>query len=220
MAFNVNELAAEIANRGVLKTNKFLVEFPMPLSLRNNTQFSMLSGINRDMSLYCESTNLPGVAVLLEEIRRYGYGPNEKKPHTAIFSDVNLTFRGDANGEIWTFLNSWMKCTTNYESRGDWNTPSGPVLGQTPGEVGYKYDPENNEGYATDVTIRIFDETSMEVMRVVLREAYPVFVGDVPLNWASRSDYMRIPVTLTFFDWYNDFVPINNTGNIRSQQPQ
>lgn len=219
MAFNVNELSAEVAKNGIMRNNKFLVTFPMPLSLRGTTGFSQLTDTNRVLSLYCEGSNLPGIALLMEEVRRYGYGPNEKKPYAPIFTDVNLTFRGDASGNIWTFMNAWMKCSVNYESRGDFTTPSGPISNQYPNEVGYKYDPSNNEGYATDTTISMFNDIGDETIRVVLREAFPIFVGDIPLNWSARSDYMKIPVTLSFFDWYNALVPTNNVGNTPTQQP-
>lgn len=215
--FNVNELIAEISRNGTMRNNKFMVDFPMPLSLRNTTGFEQLSDTNRVMSLYCEGANLPGIALLMEEVRRYGYGPNERKPYSPIFTDVNLTMRGDSNGNIWSFMNAWMKCAVNYESRGDFNTPNGPVRGQHANEVGYKYDPQNNEGYATDTTIRLFNDMGEETIRVVLREAFPIFVGDIPLNWGARSDYMRIPVTLSFYDWYNEFIPTNNTGNTPTQ---
>lgn len=214
MAFSINEISSEVARSGVLRNNKFLVEFPMPIALRNTTGFNTLADTNRVLSLYCEGTNLPGVALLTEDIRRYGYGPNEKKPYAPIFTDVNLTFRGDAGGNVWTFLNAWMKCAINYEYRTGMNTPSGPVSNQFPHEVGYK------DGYATDTTIRLFSDDGAETVRVILREAYPIFVGDIPLNWSSRSDYMRIPVTMTFFDWFNDLVPSNNIGNTPTQTPQ
>lgn len=214
MPFNISEITSEISRLGIMKNNKFLVQFPMPLSLQNTTNFQDLTNTNNVMSLYCEASGLPGIAHLLEEIRRYGYGANEKKPYAPIFTDTNMVFRGDAQGRIWTFLNSWMRCAVNFESRGDFNTVSGPIKNQYPYEVGYKYDPQNGEGYATDTTVSVFDDTGNEQMRVVLREAYPVFVGDIPLNWSSRSDYMRIPVTMTFFDWYNDLTFVNNTSNI------
>jgi hypothetical protein len=215
--FNINELAAEVARSGVMRNNKFLVEFPMPLSLQNTTGFAQLMDTNRVLSLYCEGANLPGVALLTEEIRRYGYGPNEKKPYTSIFTDTNLTFRGDSDGNIWSFMNAWMKCAINYEYQTGMNTLSGPVPNQYPHEVGYKLDFANNEGYATDVMIRVFDDSGIETMRVKLREAFPIFVGDIPLNWSSRSDYIRIPVTLSFFDWSNELVVTNNISNTPTQ---
>jgi hypothetical protein len=217
--FNINELNAELARSGVMRNNKFLVEFPMPLSLRNTTGIEQLTDTNRVLSLYCEGANLPGIALLTEDIRRYGYGPNEKKPYAPIFTDVNLTFRGDSNGNVWTFMNAWMKAAVNYEYRTGMNTTSGPVRNQYPSEVGYKFDWDNQEGYVTDTTIHVFDDTGAETIKVVLREAFPIFVGDIPLNWSARSDYMRIPVTLSFFDWYNELVPTNNTQNTPTQIP-
>jgi hypothetical protein len=217
--FNVNEIASELSRNGLMRNNKFLVEFPIPYSLRGTSEFGQLNDTNRVLSLYCEGTNLPGVALLTEEIRRYGYGSNEKKPHTAIFTDINLTFRGDSNGNVWSFMNAWMKCAINYENRTGMNTPSGPVAGQTPHEVGYKLDHKNQEGYAVDVTIRVFSDDGIETMTVMLREAFPIFVGDIPLNWAARSDYMRIPVTLAFSDWYNERVLTTNPNSTPRQTP-
>lgn len=217
MAFNVDEISAELSRSGILRNNKFLVQFPMPLSLRQTTTFAQLSDTNNVLSLYCEGASLPGIGLLTEDIRRYGYGPNEKKPFAPQFTDMNLTFRGDAGGNVWAFMNAWMRCAVNYEYRTGMNTANGPVPNQFPHEVGYKFDFDNQEGYATDTTVSVFDESGTEAVRVILREAYPIFVGDIPLNWSTRSDYMRIPVTLAFFDWYNELVVTGSThtgGNI------
>lgn len=208
MAFNVSEIGAEISRLGVMRNNKFLFETVMPPALRNNTQSQALADANQVISLYCEASNVPGIALLMEEVRRYGYGPNEKKPYAPIFTDLNLTFRSDSYGLIWQFMNSWMRCVINYQSRGDFNTANGPILNQFPNELGYKTD------YAIDATLRVFNDVGDEVLQIILREAFPIFVGDIPLNWASRSDYARIPVTLSFFDWFvNTDININN-GNI------
>jgi hypothetical protein len=214
MTFNVTDLSAELARSGTMRTNKFMMQFPMPLSLQNVSAFQQLANTNKVMQLYCESSNLPGVATLLEEVRRYGYGPMEKRPFAPTFTNLSMNFRGDANGWIWTFLNSWMRCAIDFESRGDLNSTIGPIKNQYPYELGYKYDPQNGEGYATDTTLTMYDDTGTQQIQVVLREAYPVFVADVPVAWANRSDYVRIPVTLTFFDWYNNLVQVQNTSNI------
>jgi len=49
--FNVNELAAEVARSGIMRNNKFLVDFPMPLSLQGTTGFQTLADTNRVLSL-------------------------------------------------------------------------------------------------------------------------------------------------------------------------
>lgn len=214
MAFNISEVGAEINRLGVMRNNKFLLEMPMPLSLRGNSLTQPLADANRVISLYCEASNVPGIALLMEEVRRYGYGPNEKRPYAPIFTDINLTFRSDSYGMIWNFMNSWMRCAVNYQSRGDFNTPNGPIRNQYPNEIGYKYDPKNNEGYAVDAVLRVFNDVGDETLQIVMREAFPIFVGDIPLNWGARSDYARIPVTLSFFDWFVNTQITMNTGNI------
>jgi hypothetical protein len=220
MAFNVNELHGELARAGIMRNNHFLVEFPMPLSLRQNvTGKALLSDTNRVLSLYAEGCNLPGVALMTEEVRRYGYGAYEKFPHTPVFTDMTATLRENAYGHISAFMQAWIKAAICFENRETLNTRSGPVLNQYPMEVGYKYDSKNGEGYATDVRIRMFNEAGEETVAIVLKDAFPIFVGDIPLNWNARSDYVRVPVTFTFSSWYNEKVETQNTGNASQPVP-
>lgn len=207
--FNVNDILAETQRSGIMRNNKFWITFPMPQGMRNTTISQGLSDTNGVLQLYCEQSNLPGIATLTEDIRRYGYGPNEKKPYAPIFSDVSLVLRGDALGKVWMYFNTWMRMAVNYEFGSGMYTPNGPLQNQLPYEVGYKGD------YSVDVSISIFTESADENVSITLREAYPIYIGDMPLNWNSRSDYMRIPVTLTFFDWFNNLTSISyaNTTN-------
>ena len=201
--FNVTNIIAEISKSGVLRNNKFQVEFSIPPSFLGKPGYEKLMGTNKVLSLYCEQCNIPGMALLTGDIRRYGYGPNEKKPYAPLFTDVSMALRGDAEGKVWAFMKEWSKSIINFEYRDGMTTKD--KNGLYPFEVAYKYDPTHNEGYATTTSISVFDDTGTKTpIKVILREAYPIFVGDIPLNWAARSDYMRIPVTMTFFSWYSE----------------
>lgn len=216
--FNVNDLYAEIASNGIMRNNRFKVVFPIPLSISQATVqgVGQFKTTNRLLELYCESANIPGVALMMEEIRRYGYGVNEKRPFAPLFTDMSFTFRGDAKGNVWNFMTAWMKSSISYEGSRDNKTMgslAGPITNQYPMEVGYKFDTLNNEGYTSDVTLSVYSDDGTEQMKIVMSQAFPIYVGDIPLNWAARSDYMRIPVTFTFFSWYNALLPTNNTNN-------
>jgi hypothetical protein len=57
--------------------------------------------------------------------------------------------------------------------------------------------------------VDVFDDEGKVKIRTVLRDAYPIFIGDVQLSWESKNEYMKIPVTFAFMDWYHaDTQPI------------
>jgi hypothetical protein len=65
-------------------------------------------------------------------------------------------------------------------------------------ELAYKDD------YAVDIKISVFKENTEEVIKIVLRQAFPTDIGDIQLNWNDTNDYMRIPVSFTYTDWYTE----------------
>jgi hypothetical protein len=94
----------------------------------------------------------------------------------------------------------------------DPQTKNGVLPGQNPWELAYKYE------YVSDVEVIVFNEQGNDVLTVVLREAYPTFVGDVQLNWGDTNNIARIPVTMTVYDWYNidqTFDRTDDAQNIR-----
>jgi hypothetical protein len=40
-------------------------------------------------------------------------------------------------------------------------------------------------------------------------EAFPISMGDIPLNWGDTNSLIKIPVTFTFFTWRNEAVQNN-----------
>jgi hypothetical protein len=147
------------------------------------------------------------------EIRRYGYGNVEKRPYVAINNDVSLSFLSDSNADVWTFFQQWIRMIVNYDMRHGIYNPAknnGVLKGQKPFELGYKYE------YCSDVEVIVFNEQGKETLKVILREAYPTFVGDVQLNWGDTNSIARIPVTLTVYDWYNVDTRFDNTSNATS----
>jgi hypothetical protein len=63
-------------------------------------------------------------------------------------------------------------------------------------ELAYKKD------YITDISIHVFKENTSEVLHLVLRQAFPTDLGDIQLNWNDTNDYMKIPVSFSYTDWY------------------
>ncbi len=193
--FNVNSFRAEV-NRynGILKNNKFLVRMYAPQGLAATT----LANTVRSLEFWCESSNIPGVSLNTTEVRRYGYGNIEKKPYVSQNNDVTMSFFGDAQGIVWSYFQQWMRLIVNYDMRNGILGNTGILRNQAPFELAYK------EQYGVDIHLYVFDDAGKVAIHVVLREAYPIFVGDIQLNWGDTNSLMRIPVTFTVYDWYNE----------------
>lgn len=206
--FNVENFRSAVSRKGMMKTNKFFVRMYAPRGMAGTS----LPTTARTLEFWCESTNIPGVSLNVTEVRRYGYGNIEKKPYVSQNNDVTMSFFGDADGVIWSYFQQWLRLIVNYDMRSGINTATGLIAGQTPFKLAYK------EDYAVDIHLSVFNDIGEETIHVVLREAYPIFVGDVQLNWGDTNNIMRIPVTFAVYDWYNDKLSINATTGQRGVQ--
>lgn len=214
--FNVNTFKSTLSNNnGVLKNNKFLVRMFAPKGFESSQQAWEMSQTVRNLEFWCESANIPGVSLNVNEVRRYGYGTIEKKPYASLNNDITMSFLGDAKGAIWTYFQQWLRLIVNYDMRNGITADTGMIPHQGPFEMTYK------DNYAVDIYLHVYDDYGEEILRIVLREAYPIFVGDVQLNWGDTNSLMRIPVTFTVFDWYNDKLSIVSPVNkVDSSTPE
>ena len=187
----VNFLSTVEKLNGLQRTSHFYVEIAMPKALSSFMQFAPT------ISFLTESASLPGVSLATTDVRRYGYGPVEKKPYAPIFVDTTLTFFVDNTGLIQRFFYSWMNSIVKYNTLVNGgiakNTPKDVNL--APFEVGFKDD------YATDITITTIDESGENVTQVKMYDAYPIFMGDIPLSWADSDTIARLPITFTYFNY-------------------
>ena len=171
----------------------------------NTTLFSTTNSL---LNMYCEASNLPGMQLATSGVNRYGYGPVEQKPFMPLFSTCDVRLLADGQGQIWNFMQGWLNYILNFNVSQGIGTAtgfggSGTGLGgaatnsQNPYEVNYLTD------YAVDITITLYQPDSTQSMALVLRNAYPKFIGDPQLNWGSMNNLMRIPISFSFTDWFN-----------------
>jgi hypothetical protein len=195
MAFNVAEFSSKVNQLGLLKSSSVMVEiFPgSNFGLRN---FGGVSTALENMRFSAEATNVPGVSLSTTEIRRHGYGVIEKKPYVPIFTDIDVVFRSDKKGDIYKFIQAWMKMIINFDGRGSINSVTGILPSQAMYEVAYK------DSYMSTIVIHVLDPNGNEPLTYVLLEAYPIFIGQIPMAWAAVNDYVKIPVKFSFKDWY------------------
>jgi hypothetical protein len=191
--FSINDFLSQVEDNGILRSNKFKARFPVPNGLLNqeNSDFN-ITETSRLLEFWCDSTQIPSLIFATHPIVRYGYGTSENKPFLSQIQNLNFTFMSDASGAIWNFFYSWMNTIINIR------TDSGildPTALQQPYEVGYKYD------YASDVNIICYNDIGEAVFNVILIEAYPVFLGEIPLAWSEKNTIVRFPVSFTFNQW-------------------
>jgi hypothetical protein len=192
MAFNIHELSAEVANRGVLRPGKGLAEITVPQGLIN----AGLGQIGSALKLYCEGFNIPGVQIQTTDNRHYGYGSIEKKPLVPVFPDLILSFRHDGLGEVFTFFKEWMQLIIPFDLKdsGDLSERSGP-LNALPFETSYKRD------YAVDLILTAFNDAGGAAIRNRFRDAFPIYMSDTPFKWSSKNEYSKFEVVFAYYTW-------------------
>lgn len=196
---SLNEFRQAIFSKGgYLPQNKFLVTMPIPSGLRNLNS-NIYEGMGDVIQFYIERVNLPGVQVTTTDVYRYGYGVVQKKPYSATFADLTMSVHSDQQGLVLRFFQNWIKMIFNYDFRGgSMFDQTGILPSQLPYELSYMDD------YVVDMSITVFNYKNEPALIVNLHNAFPIFVGDVGLNWADNSQIMRIPVTFTYRNWQTD----------------
>jgi hypothetical protein len=193
--FNINDFLGVIAEKGILKPNKFRVNLPVPLGLRIQTQNAgFYNSVSRDFEFWCEGAALPSSTIQLHPLQRYGYGPTNRKPLNQVNQDLPLTLLADAQGENWMFLKDWTNLITNWDRQKGFNTNGNPANW----EIAYKDD------YVVDARIDVFNDIGETVKSVVLVDTYPSLLGELRMDWQDNNSVQRIPLTLTFYDWFNN----------------
>lgn len=185
--FDINKFSTEINNFGVLKSNRFIVDFPAPKTIQASSTDSI--------SLRCENVQWPGASfATLESPPRAGYGATEVIPYAPIFEDVTMSFIVDRNSFVHKFFFLWMNSVVNMRSEGQSRYKDGAFL------VGFKDD------YCTDINIKLYKETGTSdddwAMKATLYRAFPRTMQSFDLNWASNDDLVKLNIQFTYTDHY------------------
>lgn len=149
------------------------------------------------ITLRAERVNQPGVQLMTSAVRRHGVGPLEKKPYSAAFNDVSISFIGDARGIIHQYFYVWMNAIIGFDHIPQAGVALDSFYGK-PFELGYR------DSYKTTIDIVTYDEVQQKIGVVKLYNAYPIFLGEIQRDWASVNDLVRIPVTFTYSHWAYD----------------
>lgn len=200
MAFSIHRFKTE--NRlGFLRPSKFEFTCSVPSGLASNIDKSTnIKDANDRIRFVCESTTLPGVGLQEHKVRPYGYGLNESRPAFPNFQKTQVSFLMDNDGNTWKFFYEWLSMISNFKNdKGSFQAVTnnnGPDSFMSPYEMSYR------EKYVVDCEITSFDVTSKEKIKVKLRDAFPLQMADLPLDWKLSSQIMRLPVVFSYSDWH------------------
>jgi len=197
MTFEINKFRSEIDTGGVLKTNRFMVQFNAPPSMGGKK-------IADGFLLRCDAVQWPGVSfTTMDAPPRAGYGASEVIPIAPIFEDVTLNFIVDKNSNLHKFFFEWINTVVNLQSEGQSRYKDKNDKNYSPYEVGYK------DEYCTDIEIHMIRETGEndKAMTAKLYRAFPRAMPGFDLNWASNDEILKLNVQFTYTDYFIKYNP-------------
>jgi hypothetical protein len=184
--FRIDDFRAVISPREFMRNNKFRARISYPLGLTDPASIETM----RMVEFYCEHVRLPGVASRTHDVARYGYGPTEQRPGKPQFVDVNMTFLSDGDGENVKFFRRWMNLIHPFDFR--------------EGMQGNVYTVKYRNQYVTEVRLDSFNEQTRRTSSIVLRDAFPVNLDNIDMNWMDRNNLQKFTVVMAYTDWFED----------------
>ena len=220
--FDIAAFSSNIVKKGVLRNNKYDINFVPPTYLTTNKSQIYTHGIggagnselNRMISLRCENVNLPGVNLASADgPPRYGYGPTQKNPYGVMFNEMSITFMIDKDGDIHKFFYEWLNTIVNFNGHGGARLRDsiGPVGKMKTYEVGYK------DSFSTDIKINVYNDdastsdlkTLHKVMTVTAYRAFPMSLPTLPVSW-NDGEVMILTIPFAYTDFAIDYYSTDN----------
>jgi hypothetical protein len=201
-------VASEIRKNGIARPTYAyaMITPPQALSSKIKSKSSALNNGHHFLTYRNDSFSTPGIGLTTTDIRRYGYGPTEKKPTGVVYQDVTFNYILDTTHNQHKFFYNWMDLIVSHSAGAPGNGGKN-FQGMYSYEVGYK------NTYTTNIEIYSFDDRFDNAEGpgrtvVKLHDAYPTFIGDIQYNWASVDTLIRLPVTFTYRYWDLSFPDI------------
>ena len=136
------------------------------------------SGDNRDVSLTCESINLPGRT--LNSVPQTIYGPSREIVDGVTYAeDITMTFYASSGLEERVYFEEWQALAFDERS---WNV---------------KY----YDDYISDIDIYVLDRQDTQRFGIRLKEAFPKTIGPTDLNQGSNNEIIKTSVQFSFRYW-------------------
>ena len=195
--FNIDEFTSRVKDAGGLtRNNKFRLVVTPPQILtgiapnRRDAALQQMISHSKYLEFFCYSTSIPGLALNTHQYQRYTYGPAEKRPVNVMFRDITLSLYYDNQRRNYSFFKLWIESIFTHDAR---NSIDDLFI------VDYK------ENYASTLELFVYNDSGILIGKYVMTEAFPIAIGDMPVNWGDTNNLLKIPVTFTFYTMYDEF---------------
>ena len=175
MAGNINEFKSSFKT-DLARPARFDVLIPIPVALASYITTA------RNLSMRCEAVDMPGRS-FETAIKKIGSAPVEMFPYHTTYNESTITFiiSDDMNEKI--FFDAWM----------DLINPS----------TDYNFQYKAN--YATDISINQYDVTNSLTYSAVLREAFPLTINQLDMDW-NADGFHKLSVVFAYKQWNNNTI--------------
>lgn len=172
--------------KGLVKNNRFKVYMTIPAELGIDYKNSS------DLSLLCESTELPGKTLQTADVKIYG--PTYKIPYQKQYAEINFNFFCTNDGNERQIFDKWIEYIMPNETN-NMRFPRGT---------------DGLSGYLTEITIRQYNDYSTSevkaleeiddgdlLKKIKLIDAFPTGYSAQGLNWGDDG-FIRLTVQFSY----------------------
>lgn len=171
--FNLSDFISKVKTGGFARANRFGVMINAPFDPSFGVSPSQGDFTNRDLFLYCDAAQIPGLNFATTQARTYG--EYREMPYEKLFDTATLNFYVDNNMRVRRFFENWINKIQDPYSR----------------HVGYYKD------YIGTVIVYVYDTLNNNRYAITLEEAYPKTLASIALESTSR-DLMKMSVTMQY----------------------
>lgn len=195
MAFNVEEFRSRLnANKGLMRTNKFHIRIPVPQVLLGGAYNG--TPVSRYMEFYIQDASMPGYDLVIGNVRRWSYGPNEARPYSGNVNAFQMTINVDGNGDTHELISRWISAIMPHDiTRGI----SGSYTHG--GGTNNQYLLTYKNRYATSIEVTAFREDGAPTMSFELIEAFPSNITPINVSWGDNNQIAQFQATFQYLDF-------------------
>lgn len=156
------------------------------------------------LKFVCHSAELPGETFEVAEQRIYGV--TEKFPIRTHLNDITLSFYTRGSG-----LETSRMAFLYWISQVSGRNQALKFPGSTDMETNYNLRYKND--YAGTVVITQFASTGEPLLDVILYEAFPIAINQVPLDWSAENQAQSLMVTFSYREYQYKLYYAENSAN-------
>lgn len=205
MAFtrrSLNEFKSTVADNA-LRKSRFDVTFTVPETLLE----IIPPDINRELTLRCDSVDIPGIQVLTTNLKYYGGAHTLKIPNSKAFDEIRLQFIASKTAKEVEVFDRWIGTISDRNT----NEVSYYDNIKTDFNISIYNEEERSLITAADSTI-IFDtpdvstrpdgnvvkDRSFLAYKILVLNAIPLRIDPISVSWGDPEDVMRFSVLFSY----------------------